>query len=154
MTRLYPDSYLSGMPSRVVIVFKWLCSMSQVFCDISSFWPSGMDYGAHPGSITGGEGMEQSKGKGRAYATDLKSPNALNAIFTSIISEIQTITNEGEETIRGGKHLTEVATDTLRQWQEKLSAVQDTYTNAPNSNAMSKILPNTKEIKKQLSTRS
>jgi hypothetical protein len=66
--------------------------------------------------------MEQSKGKGRACAADPKHPNALNTIFTSIISEIQTITNGGEETIRGGKHLIEVATDTLRQWQKKLSA--------------------------------
>jgi hypothetical protein len=98
--------------------------------------------------------MEQSKRKRRARAMDPKHPNALNAIFTSIISEIQTITNGGEEIIREGKHLIEVATDTLRQWQEKLSAAQNSYTNASKDDTISKILANIKEIKKQLSNRS
>ena len=40
------DSVRNAKPRGLVL--KWLCSMLQVFCNISSFWPNGMDYGAHP----------------------------------------------------------------------------------------------------------
>jgi hypothetical protein len=98
--------------------------------------------------------MEQNDGQERdTRDTIQKDPNTLEALVTTIITEIQTTTKSSEETIRGGKRLIEVETSTLRRWQEKLCAVRDASGRVPDNNTLSKVLANTEEIKKQLNTR-
>ena len=98
--------------------------------------------------------MEQNNGQERgARAATQKDPDTLEATVTIIITELQTLTRNSEETIRGGKRLVEIETSTLRRWQEKLCAARDATTRPPDHNILSKVLANTEDIKKQLNTR-
>jgi hypothetical protein len=98
--------------------------------------------------------MEQNTGQQRDdRAATQKKPDTLEALITTIITEIRNTTKESEETVRGGKHLIEIETATLLRWQEKLDAARNASKRAPNNELITKILANTEDIKKRLSNR-
>jgi hypothetical protein len=98
--------------------------------------------------------MEQNTGQQRGdREAPQKKPDTLEALITTIITEIQTTTKRSEETIRGGKRLIEIETSTLLRWQEKLSTAWNASRRASNNEIITKILANTQDIKKQLSNR-
>ena len=98
--------------------------------------------------------MEQNTGQQRGdRETSQKKPDTLEALITTIITEIQTTTKRSKETIRGGKRLIEIETTTLLRWQDKLATACDASKRASSSDAITKILTNTEDIKKQLHNR-
>jgi hypothetical protein len=95
--------------------------------------------------------MEQSTGQQRGdRETSQKKPDTLEALITTIITEIQTTTKRSEETIRGGKRLIEIETSTLLHWQETLNTARNASKRVPNNDIITKVLANTEDIKKQL----
>src|SRR3954447_4443714 len=99
--------------------------------------------------------MEQNTGQQRGDREGLqKKPDTLEALITTIITEIQTTTKKSEETIRGGKRLIEIETSTLLRWQESLSSARNASKRVPNNDIITKILANTEDIKKQINNRS
>jgi hypothetical protein len=62
--------------------------------------------------------------------TSQRKPGTLEALITTIITEIQTTTKRSEEAIRG-KRLIEVETSTLLRWQENLSTARNASKHAP-----------------------
>src|SRR5256885_15697135 len=96
--------------------------------------------------------MEQNTGQQRGdRETSEKKPDTLEALITTIITEIQTTTKRNEETIRGGKRLIEIST--LTRWQEKLDAARNASKRVGNNEILTKILTNTEDIKRQLGNR-
>jgi hypothetical protein len=59
------------------------------------------------------KGIEQTTGQLRGDRETQKKPDTLEALITSIITEIQTATKRSEETIRGGIRLIEIETLTF-----------------------------------------
>jgi ribosomal protein L17 len=95
--------------------------------------------------------MEQTSGQQRGdRETSQKKPDTLEALITTIITEIQTTTKRSEETIRGGKRLIEIETSTLLHWQETLNTARNASKRVPNNDIITKVLANTEDIKKQL----
>ena len=94
-------------------------------------------------------GIEQNSGEQRGNReTTQKKPDTLEALITTIITEIQTTMKRSEETIRGGKRLIEIETSTLTRWQEKLDAARNASKRDVNNEIITKILTNTKDIKR------
>jgi hypothetical protein len=54
--------------------------------------------------------MERTTGRGRDRVSLYKKQNELNSMLTTIIEEIQRITESGEEIIKGGIYLREITT--------------------------------------------
>jgi hypothetical protein len=99
--------------------------------------------------------MEQNTGQQRGdRKSSQQNPDTLEALITTIITEIQTTTKKSEETIRGGKRLIEIETSTLLRWQESLSSARNASKRVPNNDIITKILTNTEDIKKQINNRS
>ena len=98
--------------------------------------------------------MDQNIGQDRGERDPTQmTPDTLEALITTIIAEIQSTTKISEETIRGGKRLIEIEASTLTRWQEKLETAKNASKRVANSEAITKILTNTEDIKRQLSNR-
>jgi hypothetical protein len=69
-------------------------------------------------------------GGGRDRASPSEKQSQLNSTLTSIIEEIQKVTESGEETTRGGIHVREVTTSLLLKWQKEIRTIRDASDNA------------------------
>lgn len=99
------------------------------------------------------EGMDSNEARGRGFRSpDQQEPPTLKNLLSTIINEIQLVTSGSEETIRGGISRREVETSTLKKWSAKLQAAYDAPLDAPKT-ILSRILANTEDIKKQVSTK-